>query len=130
MASKAIEGVSAYDYTGQATDVSEGVVAMKDGLIKIDFSIVTDPPCDIDTEYDDGPISRLCNYCTFQGLKSRAKSEGKEVTVVPSTGSLGGVEVYLHPKGVVIQRGADSNVHPQHAYWVRWFMELPDHCCC
>ena len=46
-----------------------------------------------------------CNYCTFNGIKARAKREGKKVEL----------------------RGHDVYVDGKH---VAWFMELTSSCCC
>jgi len=51
-----------------------------------------------------------CNYCTLQGIKSRAKENGEKVKVVPSRH--GGVDVKVNDRQVA------------------WFMELTTYCCC
>jgi len=64
-----------------------------------------------------------CNYCTYQYIVKRSYERYKLpriVTVKPSFGGLGGVDVYVHPK----------SQPPSQKYFVAWFMQLPEQCCC
>jgi hypothetical protein len=71
-----------------------------------------------------------CNYCNLAGIKHEAKLKKQKVTIVPSkgkVGSLGGVEVYVHPRGVFIEALTMSQAK---RYWVAWMMKITDHCVC
>jgi len=71
-----------------------------------------------------------CNYCSFKRIKRRAKQDNNTVTL--RYGFMGGKDCFVHPPDVVItpEIAKDEN-HPLHKqYFVAWFMELPDHCCC
>lgn len=69
-----------------------------------------------------------CNYCTLLRTKARAKKEGKVVTVIAdTTTSLGGLNVYVHPKNVKIKELAPI---ARETYGGVWFMALTDHCVC
>lgn len=67
-----------------------------------------------------------CNFCSFQNVKRRAHKEGNKITLMPG-GSMGGVEVFVHPADVEIEKLSEQE---RASWWSRWFMELPDHCCC
>lgn len=71
-----------------------------------------------------------CNFCDLTRIKEEAKENKEVVTVVPSKGkigSLGGVEVYVHPRDVFIEGLTKSQAK---RYWVAWMMEVTDHCVC
>lgn len=72
----------------------------------------------------------LCNYCALEDIKRRAKETNKKVTVRDNAKwGMGGVNVYMHPSDVRLSNVIeDSKIHDK--YFVAWFMELPNHCCC
>lgn len=66
---------------------------------------------------------RPCNYCEYQQILRRAKEKYKVARVVstkPSIYTLGGVDVFVHPK----------STRPTQEHFVAWFMMLPEHCMC
>lgn len=69
-----------------------------------------------------------CNFCTMRDIKRRAKKMGMKVTTNACTRhSLGGVDVYRHPK----DEKPDTSLLPDdNPYFVAWFMRLPDKCAC
>jgi len=72
-----------------------------------------------------------CNYCSLQRIKARAKSENKKVTVLAdSTWGLGGLNVYVHPKGIKIKDLIGGEDGERKKYRVSWFMALGNHCEC
>lgn len=72
----------------------------------------------------------LCNYCKFRILRKKALEGGLKVTTKTATWGMGGVEVFVHPKDVVIEEGAGKEDHPQKKYWKCWYMSLPNCCAC
>ena len=63
-----------------------------------------------------------CNYCTMQNIKERAKKDNSKIITRDNAGfALGGVNVYIVPKG----KRFDKDKH-----LVAWFMELPERCAC
>ena len=72
-----------------------------------------------------------CNYCSLVAIKARAKHEKKEVTLMAArafkTGIPNGIDVYVHPRGLVVRT---MPVGARQKYHVSWFMELSDRCVC
>jgi len=72
-----------------------------------------------------------CNYCSLLETRAQAKRDKMRVTLLPGRptfkGLPAGIDVYVHPQGINIR--ALPNV-PRRKYWVQWFMELGDRCCC
>jgi hypothetical protein len=68
-----------------------------------------------------------CNYCNLNHIKDDAKRNKQKVTVVPAKGKLGGFDVYVHPRGIVIEFLTKRESKP---YWVAWMWEITDHCAC
>lgn len=67
----------------------------------------------------------MCNFCTLQRMRDRAKKEGKVVTLLP--GAQGGYDVMVHaPDERVIPHVADDG-NPQFRAWL-W--EVGDKCAC
>jgi len=65
----------------------------------------------------------LCNYCSMEILKRRAKREDKKVVMRAKALSRSfpkGVDIHLVPKG---KEATKQN-------WVAWFAELTNHCVC
>ena len=69
----------------------------------------------------------ICNYCSLQAIKQRAKENNLKVTLLQSNWELGGIDVYVHPKDVKVKKLDDRE---REKYRVAWFMELSDHSCC
>jgi hypothetical protein len=66
-----------------------------------------------------------CNYCSLHAIRQRAQREKKKVTINPDVDySLGGTNVYVHPKDVKITKDNHEK------YFVSWMMEVGDHCGC
>lgn len=61
-----------------------------------------------------------CNYCRYQAIVAFQKKAGKRVVKIPSTYSLGGVEVYALKK---LEKPNKKN-------WVAWMMEISKSCQC
>lgn len=78
----------------------------------------------------------ICNYCSMRSLQARATKEKMVITKFHHED--GSVDVFVHPPDIKIETdrrpdghpAARSDDHPQQKYWRRWFMHLPDHCCC
>jgi len=68
----------------------------------------------------------MCNFCKMQLIRKHAKEEKKIVTY--ESGDMGGVDVFVHPKEVKIS--IRDNPVQRGKYFVAWFMELPERCCC
>jgi len=62
-----------------------------------------------------------CNYCNFVSIREEHKNSDKTVTLTPDN------HVYVHPKEIII---ADLSKEEREKYFVAWFMELPNYCCC
>lgn len=62
-----------------------------------------------------------CNFCNLRSIRRYALKRGKEVTMLPSTSELGGIDVYVHPPDTEINTEKHFNA---------WFMALTDYCCC
>lgn len=75
-------------------------------------------------------MGRQCNHCALRHLRREAKTNGERVTVQNSTRSLGlgGVDVYVSPKGVKLARPISDVDHEK--YFRAWYMEVPDACMC
>jgi len=71
-----------------------------------------------------------CNYCSLQGIKARAKMNGCKVYLRNSTGSLGGIDVFVVPLGKKLDTRVDERGESIGGQWKAWFMELTDHCVC
>ena len=69
-----------------------------------------------------------CNYCNFKQIERIADTQGMVVTLKP--GWMGGIDVFVHPKNVVIEKGAGEEGHPQHQYKYSWMMMISSSCCC
>lgn len=85
--------------------------------------------CGSDTEIKMSDLTP-CNYCSYQGIKRRAKEKGLVITKKRHLSAtkiggkdhyMGGVNIYRHKKGETID-------HDKH--FISWFMELPDSCKC
>lgn len=69
----------------------------------------------------------MCNLCSLQSIKQRARKAGEKITVIPSN-FLDGVDIYVHPKNVNIRKLIGFNIpdHPnRNKYFRAWFMEVP-----
>jgi hypothetical protein len=78
-----------------------------------------------------------CNFCTYQSIKRDAKKNGSRVVKRYAVAyQLGGVNIYVVPKGVEVPKvikGCDVTYKGDafhRKYFRAWFMELPDHCAC
>lgn len=72
----------------------------------------------------------ICNYCSYQNEKARAKERGM-VATLSSRGAnfgLGGVNLYIHPKDVKLSKLSDDELAQYDGH--HWFMSVPDGCCC
>jgi hypothetical protein len=70
-----------------------------------------------------------CNFCSLREIRRLANREGKVVSIRPSKGEMGGVNVYVHPKEVHIRAGIEGSML-HHTYFKAWFMSIGDHCTC
>jgi len=71
-----------------------------------------------------------CNFCSFKAVQRSARARGLKITKVPN---MGGVDILLHPKDVdpkTLSKGEPNSKRLREKYFVAWYMELPDHCCC
>ena len=68
-----------------------------------------------------------CNYCLLKHIKKRAKEKRMKVTVRATNWGLGGFDVFMHPKDIVID---PKNVEQRNQYFQSWMMEITDHCVC
>ncbi len=72
-----------------------------------------------------------CNLCCLNRIRSEATAKGKVYTVKPClTGSLGGWDIYVHPKQVNITLLMEVDPKYVKHYWVSWLMEIPESCQC
>ena len=72
-----------------------------------------------------------CNYCSLRHIKADAQRRGKKVTILSDARwGMGGVNVYVHPKGVVIAKLEGGEEGARKKYFVSWMMELTAHCVC
>lgn len=67
-----------------------------------------------------------CNYCHLQSIKHRAKQNGDKVVLRES---MGGTNVYVIPKGVVLPLSRFNYKIPD-KFFKAWFMEIGSSCCC
>jgi len=79
-----------------------------------------------------------CNYCTFQQIK-KSKPKGYKVRILDGDFGLGGVDIFVVPPHITISdirkwkkssEQLPNGDKKRQKYFVAWFMELPDHCCC
>jgi len=79
-----------------------------------------------------------CNYCTFQWIKKN-RPKGYKIKKILSDFGLGGIDVFIVPHNITVtdikQWKKPSKQFPngdenRQKYFVAWFMELPDFCCC
>ena len=79
-----------------------------------------------------------CNYCTLMSIKQRVK-KGDKVITRASLGSMGGVDVFVVPKGETLPPSREMTLpdekHPNGCeqfkkYHKAWFMSLTDFCAC
>lgn len=68
-----------------------------------------------------------CNFCNLRWFQSRAKSQGKEITLLRESG---GNAVYMHPKDVDVRTLEGGKDGERARYWKAWLMEITDHCVC
>lgn len=66
---------------------------------------------------------RSCNYCLHKQVVKNLKSD-ERIVKRPGDFGLGGVSVYVVPKGVKL---TDEN---KDQFDHSWYMELPKHCAC
>lgn len=71
--------------------------------------------------------NRLCNYCEFEKLKRLASQNSLVITKHYRDNKLGGVDVYVHPRGIDINKIEENK---KEDYFVAWYMELPNKCAC
>jgi hypothetical protein len=72
-----------------------------------------------------------CNYCNLNRIKRRAKENGMKVTVLnDARWGMGGSNVYVHPKGLKIEKLGGAEDGPREKYRVSWMMEIPSRCEC
>jgi hypothetical protein len=58
-------------------------------------------------------------------IKQRAKKDGKAVTVLADAHwGMGGMNVYVHPKGLDIRSMSGGEDGPRSKYRVAWMMEI------
>lgn len=68
-----------------------------------------------------------CNYCSLQGIKSRAKAKGLYVTLCASGRW---IAIFVHPREVdPIQYDAEGKLI-ENEYWHASCLVLTDHCVC
>ena len=65
-----------------------------------------------------------CNYCGYKIIKKCAKEKSWVVTKRPANWKLAGTDYFIHPKGIEI------NAETREEYFVAWFQELSNQCCC
>lgn len=69
-----------------------------------------------------------CNFCNLKEPKREARKNRQKVTLRP--GWNGGLDVYVHPKNVVIPK-IDGDKNPlRKKYCHQWFQALTDRCVC
>ena len=71
-----------------------------------------------------------CNYCNYQSIKRRAKQEGSRIYKRAASWGLGGVNIYVVPKGDKLDTREDKEGNTISGQFGAWFMELPDSCHC
>jgi hypothetical protein len=60
-----------------------------------------------------------------------AKAKNNKVTILHDAAwGLGGVNVYVHPKSVIIDKLKGGEDGERSKYRVAWFYELSESCCC
>lgn len=69
----------------------------------------------------------ICNCCNLARMRREAIRKKKRVTVVPSTFTMGGFEVYMHPRSVQIKQCTEEE---KKRFWVAWMMEITEKCAC
>lgn len=65
----------------------------------------------------------ICNFCSLQRIRARAKKDNFKVTLEHGSIGMGGIDVYVHPKNVEIN---PKNKLQRDKYFASWFMELPE----
>lgn len=75
-----------------------------------------------------------CNYCSMLSLRRRAEKDRQRVVVLPAKRGkyyMGGVDVFRFPKSIYTRAQFRKLTDAERErWWVCWFMELGDHCCC
>ncbi len=67
-----------------------------------------------------------CNLCRIVEDRKRAKLKGEVITLVPAKWGMGGLNVFMHPKGVKKAELTDES----EKYSIGWVMEIPERCSC
>jgi len=78
---------------------------------------------------------RACNYCEFESMKRHARQDKQHLFVEPTSPCIkhymGGVEVYRFPKSMwTVAQFKKLPPETKKDWWVCWYMNLSDHCCC
>lgn len=68
-----------------------------------------------------------CNYCALKKIRESARKKGLKVSRRAVDWGLGGFDIFVHPKDVVIVIG---NKEQRDKYCVGWMQEIGDHCTC
>ena len=72
-----------------------------------------------------------CNYCSLREIQNRARSSEMKVTLLSDAKwGMGGVNVYVHPKEILIKDLPDGENGERRKYRVAWFMEVGTACSC
>lgn len=69
-----------------------------------------------------------CNFCDLQRIKASAKKNRLKVTMLESTlCSMGGIDVFVHPKNIEIIRLSQK---AREEFFKAWMWKITDYCCC
>lgn len=78
-----------------------------------------------------------CNYCVLKSLRRHAKSSGEKIVLVGKTAYR--IPKEMNESDFMKLRDEPFDSDPlsepnrdvgESKYFVAWFMDLPDHCCC
>ena len=73
-----------------------------------------------------------CNFCRLKRLKAQAKTRHHIIKMIPATWGLGGVEIFIVPRGTTTKqiRSWDRHSSFYDKYHSGWFMDITERCIC
>ena len=71
----------------------------------------------------------ICNYCTFKECKKMARQKRMKLSKISTKWGLGGVDIVMHPKDVKAE-DIKKDKALRDKYFLCWFMDISDSCCC
>lgn len=72
-----------------------------------------------------------CSFCTLKVIQNKAKADNMIVTVLhDAEWGMGGVNVYMHPKGICVSSLPGGDQGERKKFWKAWLMTIGEACAC